>query len=393
MNAPTSLRGDLDPPATVTSDFEVTNPGNTPLANVSVTDDVCGAADPVPTTGDNAGDTDGDGLLDVGETWQFTCTREVSTPDSTNPAGQNIVNTATASGTPPDGDQVTDTATDDVDAFNPAITLTKLVNGQQSVTIGSGTDVTYTYEVANTGNTPLGSVVLGDDTPPCESPTRGADAPGNDDDILGVGETWTYSCTSQPTQDVHNIADVTGTPLNPTQGNAPSPGAIRRSRPLMTPTSSWSTPPSTLSKTADPSDVLFGEDQTEQAVTYRFTATNPGEEPLNRPGADGGGPGTKDPGWVEDIAPDQPGPGRCDVAPDVRRRRHQRQRPARPRRGVGVHLPRHRHGADGQHRPHHRPALERRTAAPFPASTRSRTWPPPSSDGPSGDHHRQDRVA
>ena len=61
--------------------------------------------------------------------------------------------------------------------------------------------------------------------------------------------------------------------------------------------------------------MLFGEDQTEQAVTYRFTATNPGEEPLNRPGAEGGGPGTKDPGWVEDIAPDVPGAGRCDSPP------------------------------------------------------------------------------
>ena len=130
VNTPTSLRGDLDPPATVTSDFEVTNPGNTPLANVAVTDDVCGAADPVPATGDNAGDTDSDGLLDVGETWQFTCTREVSTPDSTNPAGLNIVNTATASGSPPPVARSPTTATDDVDAFNPAITLTKLVNGE-----------------------------------------------------------------------------------------------------------------------------------------------------------------------------------------------------------------------------------------------------------------------
>ncbi len=82
--------------------------------------------------------------------------------------------------------------------------------------------------MANPGNTPLGSVVLGDDTPPCESPTRGADDPGNGDNTLGVGETWTYSCTSQPTQDVHNVADVTATPLNPAQGNAPFTGAIRR---------------------------------------------------------------------------------------------------------------------------------------------------------------------
>ena len=79
----------------------------------------------------------------------------------------------------------------------------------------SGTAVTYTYAVANTGNTPLATPVLADDTPPCQTPTRGADAPGNDDAILDVGETWTYSCTASPTAPVVNTATVTATPLNP----------------------------------------------------------------------------------------------------------------------------------------------------------------------------------
>ena len=158
-------------------------------------------------------------------------------------------------------------------------------------------------------------MTLSDDTPPCESPTRGADDPGNGDNTLGVGETWTYSCTSQPTQDVHNVANVTATPLNPAQGNAP----FTAPNPPVTATDDADVvvvnPAIRLSKAVEPSVVLFAADQTEQTVTYRFTATNPGEEPLNRPGADGGGPGTKDPGWVEDIAPDRPGLGRCDSPP------------------------------------------------------------------------------
>jgi hypothetical protein len=44
--------------------------------------------------------------------------------------------------------------------------------------------VTYTYQAANTGNTPLGTPTLSDDTPTCASPTRGADAPGDDDDTV-----------------------------------------------------------------------------------------------------------------------------------------------------------------------------------------------------------------
>ena len=207
------------------------------------------------------------------------------------------------------------TAIDDVHAFNPAITLTKLVNGADSVTLGSGADANYTYRVTNTGNTPLGGVALTDDTPPCESPTRGADSPGNGDNTLGVGESWTYSCTTQPTEDVHNIADVTATPLDPTQGNAPFTG---RNPPVTDKDDAdvvVVNPAIQLSKVAEPSVVLFGENQVDQTVTYRFTATNPGEEPLNRPGADDGGPGTKDPGWVEDIAPNRAGLGRCDEAP------------------------------------------------------------------------------
>ena len=47
--------------------------------------------------------------------------------------------------------------------------------------------MTYTYEVTNTGNTPLAPVALVDDTPPCEDPHAGPDEPGNDDDTLDVG--------------------------------------------------------------------------------------------------------------------------------------------------------------------------------------------------------------
>jgi hypothetical protein len=82
----------------VTYTYTVTNPGNAPLADVTVTDDKCG---PVTLTG---GDTDNDALLDPGEAWKFTCTATLSNP------GQ-ITNTGTVKGKDPIGLEVTATDT------------------------------------------------------------------------------------------------------------------------------------------------------------------------------------------------------------------------------------------------------------------------------------------
>jgi len=67
----------------VTYTYVVSNPGTVPLAGVTVTDDKCAAVTFV------GGDTNGNTLLDVGETWTFTCTMTVTT---------TTTNTGTASG-------------------------------------------------------------------------------------------------------------------------------------------------------------------------------------------------------------------------------------------------------------------------------------------------------
>jgi hypothetical protein len=304
VNNPTSLRGDLEPPASVTSTYAVTNPGNTPLSNVSVDDDVCGGAAPVPPTGPNVGDTNPrDGRLQPGEIWQFVCTREVSTAASTDPDGETITNTATASGSPPSGLPVTDTDTATVTAFTPAIEVAKLANGQEVATVVSASEVAYTYRVSNAGNTPLSPVTLTDDTAPCSTATnlvRGPDDPGNGDNILGPTEVWTYSCTvPSVTASVLNTATVSGIPLDPATGQpfpAPNPSVTDDDPARVVVVN----PDISLDKSVTPSLVLLPQDGTPQEVTYTFTATNPGDAPLNRPGASTGGPGTRDPGWVGD---------------------------------------------------------------------------------------------
>ena len=74
--------------STVTFTYIVTNTGNVPLSNVSVTDDK--GVTPVY----QSGDSDGDGLLDVSETWTYTAS-------TTATAGQ-YTNTGTVTGNPVD---------------------------------------------------------------------------------------------------------------------------------------------------------------------------------------------------------------------------------------------------------------------------------------------------
>jgi len=273
VNTPTEIRGDLVPPTPVTSTYEVTNPGNTPLSNIVLSDDRCSPV--TPAIGQpNAGDINGNDKLDVTETWVYTCNRVVRAAASVLGA-LNVINTATVQGTDPSGELVTATDQDDVDVYIPAITLTKAANGQDAVAILTGEQVTYTYAATNTGDTPLGSVQLLDDTPPCTDPTPDPDPNGND--ILDIGETWTYSCTATPTDSVDNTATITGTPLNPV-----SPTLEAFPGPPVTDTDVASVdvqyPDLQLTKSVDQPLVLPGT-----PVTYTYLASNAGTTDLTLP--------------------------------------------------------------------------------------------------------------
>ena len=318
VNTPTEVRGDLadnpnpgDPPATVTSNYTVTNTGNTPLSSVHVTDDKCATVLPVPATGTNVGDLNRDSLLDLTEAWKFTCDHQIVAASSVVRAGQVITNTATAHGTPPVGDPVTDVASDDVAIFNPAISIVKQVNGVDTATITPPGAANYTYDVTNTGNTPLQNVVLEDTTvppspPACDPIVRGADGPGNNDAILDVGETWHFTCSNNPVEGVVDTATVSGVPVNPVtgdpfEGRNPPVNASDSASVLIV------NPDIVLTKSASPTEVVVSPGGSAE-VTYTFTATNPGDVPLNRPDAPpaGTGPSATEPGWVVDPRCDQP---------------------------------------------------------------------------------------
>ncbi len=232
----------------VTYTYEVTNTGDVPLSNVTVVDDRCSPVDYV------RGDTNRDDLLDLTETWEYTCVATIT---------QTTTNVATATGVTPDGDTVedTDTATVTVPAAPPGggIAIEKTPS---RTTVPAGTEVTYTYEVTNTGDVPLSNVTVVDDR--C-SPVDYVRGDTNRDDLLDLTETWEYTCVATITQTTTNIAVATGqTPAGDTVRDEDTATVIVPAA-----------PPGggiAIDKTPSSTSVTAGT-----AVTYTYLVTNTGE--------------------------------------------------------------------------------------------------------------------
>ena len=146
--------------------YTVTNPGNVSLENVVVSDN---QPEVVTFVG---GDTDGDTELDPTETWTYTADHTVTQADldagviGTATDGDPGTGKADANGVGGSGSvSATDPGGVTLDR-NPAISVDKLVNGLDAVTLAtpsSGDPVSYSYTVTNDGNVSLSNVVLNDD--------------------------------------------------------------------------------------------------------------------------------------------------------------------------------------------------------------------------------------
>jgi len=188
--------------STVTYTYEVTT-GGSPVAMRldSISDDKCSPVLPAVSAG-NAGDADGDGLVDPGETWVFTC-------DIVVPADADIVNTVTVEATEPQtGGQDSDTDTARVRAYEPEAPGIAITKTASKTTVVAGERVTYTYEVVNTGNVELRDIELVDDK--CE-PVEYQRGDRDGDEVLDLEETWVFECTMRIFRTTTNVAVVTGT--------------------------------------------------------------------------------------------------------------------------------------------------------------------------------------
>ncbi len=134
---------------TITYTFDVRVTTSRPLSDVTVTDPLCDEA-PVLVSGD-----DGDGILQPGEDWSYTCTHLVTKSDP-----DPLPNTATVTGKDTCGCTATDTDEHTVDLIHPKIDIVKTVDPKNG---HPGDEVTYSYTVTNTGDTTLYHVVVNDD--------------------------------------------------------------------------------------------------------------------------------------------------------------------------------------------------------------------------------------
>jgi len=213
--------------ASVTYTYVVTNTGDTGLT-VGITDDTFGTI----ASGES---------LAVGQSKTFTKTTTLTT-DTTN--------IAIATGVDQTGAQVTARATATVKVIHPAIALTKTPSAPK---IETGTDVTYTYVVSNTGDTGL-TVDITDDH-------FGTIASGV---VLGIGASQTFTHTATLTADTTNTATATGTDQTGAKVTAVASATVKVIHHGIS-----------LTKTPSSPKVESGTD-----VTYTYVVTNTGDTAL-----------------------------------------------------------------------------------------------------------------
>ena len=182
------------PNSVVTYTFLASNTGQVPLKQVHIDDDRCVVA--ATTSGEfNAGDSNQNDWLDVGETWAFACTSTLA---------QDTTNTATAWAEASWGESVWSTDSAVVDVIAPLITLEKSAD---RVLVNPGETVTYRIVVRNAGDSALHDVAVDEGLEACELVGPTGDDGNN---ALDPGEAWSYTCSMIITADTVNVATVTG---------------------------------------------------------------------------------------------------------------------------------------------------------------------------------------
>nr|WP_255433562.1 choice-of-anchor K domain-containing protein [Tessaracoccus sp. MC1865] len=242
----------------ITYTFLVTNTGNVTLTDVQVTDPLEGlsALECTPAMG---------ATLAPQETMECSATYSVTQADLDN---GSVENTATTVGTPPVGEDVTDTDDETVPATqSPAIELTK--DADVATYDAVGDVITYTFIATNTGNVALSNVTISDPLPnlsalTCDPAQPTTLAPGAS---IECSASYTVTQADLDNGSVDNTATTVGTP--------PVGEPVTDTDDETVPATQ--SPAIELTKDAD----VATYDAVGDVITYTFVATNTGNVTLS----------------------------------------------------------------------------------------------------------------
>lgn len=306
---PAGTTASVENTATVTSNEEDPTPGNNTSTTTAEPADISlvkRAGTPV--------DVNGNGLVDVGDTIQFTFDVEntgeialssitvddpkvgaVACPQATLAAGASqtcaaatvytitqadvdagsVENTATASGTTPDGQMVTSepsSTSTPTTAAAPAISVVKSAAPSDADSYEAGQVIDYNFVVTNTGNVPMNDVTVVEgafsgtgDLPEtvCPATTLAAGAQ------FVCTTSYTLTQADVDNGELTNTATAEGTPAGGTTPVSSSPSTV------------------TIPSVADPSLTVVKSSDVEtivaagQPITYSFVVTNTGNVTLD----------------------------------------------------------------------------------------------------------------
>ncbi|MBL8595656.1 MAG: hypothetical protein JNK01_23455, partial [Devosia sp.] len=222
------------------------------------------------------GDSNGNDLLDVGETWTY----EITAEDVVLDADETLVNEVTATGVDDEGNEDSDTDTETVTGTDvlPDIKVVKSAS-VTSINEGTATDIVYTYAVTNESTTSTDALDISSlyDDKLGELIGKYESGDTNDDGLLDKGETWIFKATAAAV-----VADVGDSIVNEVTVTATDEEDNEVSdNDTATVTVANVAASIAIAKTVDANgDNVFSELETVQAfgdsVTYRYELTNTG---------------------------------------------------------------------------------------------------------------------
>ncbi|NNF66046.1 MAG: hypothetical protein HKM98_00905, partial [Gammaproteobacteria bacterium] len=221
----TGLPGDLDDSRTVgvgsdvTFTITVTNTGDLDLENVAVSD----LTNPDPLDDSEIDDSNClrmldnlPGFMEPDASVTFTCTITNITLDFVNQACVDA--NALVEGESRPDIMVNDCDMSEIEVVAPGIDIEKATDDRDGIPRDAdnptgpgllvGSTATFTYVVTNNGSEPVANVIVTDDQGVTVTFTGGDD---NNDDLLDVGETWTYTGSAEVAKGQYvNKGTVTG---------------------------------------------------------------------------------------------------------------------------------------------------------------------------------------